>query len=86
MSLRELRADLDGDARAAQALADRIKPLMAGRSPEIQSAVLAELLATFIAGHYTGGAQAMTSILDLHDDMVRKLIPLNVEILKKRRQ
>ena len=32
-------------------LANKIKPLLAGHSPKVQGAALAELLATWLAGH-----------------------------------
>jgi hypothetical protein len=68
------------------AIAERIKPHLAGRSPEIQGAVLAELLSVFIAGHYKGGSDLMDRVLNMHVEMVRQLVPSSIEALKLRGQ
>lgn len=65
-------------------IAERIKPLLAGREPEIQGAVLAELLSLWLAGHYQGGEQLIDTLLTHHIDHVRQLIPVNVRMLRDR--
>jgi hypothetical protein len=50
--------------------------------PEIQGAVLAELLSLWVAGFYQGGDAAMWGMLEMHMGMVRKFVPVNVNILK----
>lgn len=72
------------EASEVQELAERIYALLAGRSPQVQGAILADLLATFLAGHFRGGTAFMDAILNLHVEHVRKLIPVNIEILKAR--
>jgi hypothetical protein len=70
-------------ARESQALVARIRPLLAGRSPEIQGAVLCDLLALWLAGHYRMGDEMIETQLQLWLGCVRKLVPVNVAILKK---
>jgi hypothetical protein len=41
----------DAKARESQRLVAQIKPLLAGKPPEVQSAALADLLSMWIAGH-----------------------------------
>lgn len=46
------------EERLAARLVDRIRPLLAGRSPEVQRFVLAELAAELIAGRQPGRCAA----------------------------
>lgn len=55
-------------------LTARIKPMLAGYDPAAQSAVLADLLATWIAGHHPA---VRAEVLRLHDQLVRDLIADN---------
>lgn len=60
------------------ALVKIISPFLAGRGPEVQSAVIADLLAMFLAGHVgpdanLARAAALRGILRL----VRQLIPVD---------
>jgi hypothetical protein len=64
------------------ALADRIKPILANRRPEVQSAVLAELLSIWLAGHHVAGDEKETQalreeLLTNHCALVRKLTKVN---------
>jgi hypothetical protein len=79
--LRQMDAT-DYDIARVEALVARIKPIMAHQQREIQGAVLAELLSIWLAGHYQGGPECIEAMLNLHVDMVRKLIPLNINLLK----
>jgi hypothetical protein len=63
-------------------LTDRISPILHGHNPEIQGAVLAELLATWLAGHVVPGDRMQTILLrgrlfHEHMKMVRDLTKLN---------
>ena len=63
-------------------LTDRISPILHGHNPEIQGAVLAELLATWLAGHVVPGDRMQTILLrgrlfDEHMKIVRDLTKLN---------
>ena len=58
--------------KLVERLSKRIRPLLAGHSPEIQGAVLADLVSLFIAGHHPAMRE---EILALHTEAVRKLIP-----------
>lgn len=71
----------DRDAELATALSKRIHPMLAGIGPALQGAVLADLLATWIAGHPPGVREEM---LTFHLGMVRKLIPVNARAIAAR--
>jgi hypothetical protein len=62
------------DPRRVGPIVDAIRPLLAGKDPAIQGAVLADLLAIFLAGHHP---ELREDILELHIDAVRELIPVN---------
>jgi hypothetical protein len=60
----------------------RLWPLLSGQPPEVQGAALADLLATWLAGHVVEGDAAATStlreeMLAEHMHIVRQLIPIN---------
>jgi hypothetical protein len=68
-------------------LTDRISPILHGHKPEIQGAVLAELLATWLAGHVVPGDRMQTILLRgrlFHEHMkiVRDLTKLNAMRIK----
>ena len=69
-------------------LTDRISPILHGHNPEIQGAVLAELLATWLAGHAVPGDRMQTILLRgrlFHEHMkiVRDLTKLNAMRTKR---
>lgn len=66
-------------------IVDRIKPLMAGRPGEVQGAVIAQLLAMWVAGHYLNGEAIMEEVLEHHIAHVRTLIPIEVDALRQMR-
>lgn len=62
----------------------RMGVLLAGHPAEIQGAVLADLLAIYLAGHHIHGSQVRTDalrerLLEMHVGAVRELIPVNAE-------
>lgn len=61
-------------AHAVEAIVGSIRPSLAGQPAEVQGAVLADLLAMFIAGHHPALRE---EILALHIDGVRKLVAPN---------
>jgi hypothetical protein len=67
-----------------EALVNEIRPLLAGKGPAVQGAVLADLLAMFIAGHRD--AELRDEILQLHIEAVRHLIPFADLMFKGREQ
>jgi hypothetical protein len=75
-------SDADTMARESQALANRIKPLLAGHSPLVQGAALAELVSLWLAGHYQFGPELSETILQQHIELVRELTPVNIKLLK----
>jgi hypothetical protein len=67
-------------------IADRIKPLLAGQSPDVQGAVLADLLAIWLAGHHVEGDENATrtlraELLADHCFAVRQLVLVNAKIM-----
>jgi hypothetical protein len=66
------------------ALVSSVKPLFAGKPPEIMAAALAELLAIFLAGHYKGGDVLIARVLASHIEYVRHLVPFCIAELKER--
>jgi hypothetical protein len=63
-------------------IAEQIKPLLAGRGPVLQSAVLAELLSIVLASHWIPGERAHTeslrkTILEIHCRLVWELVEVN---------
>jgi hypothetical protein len=59
--------------RQSDEIVARIKPLLARRHPGVQGAVLADLLAIWLAGHSPSAEEAL---LANQIDGVRKLVPL----------
>jgi len=65
---------------------ERIKPHLAGRSPEVQGAILADLLAIWLAGHQVEGDPGATrelrgELLAMHLLAVEQLVTVNAKIL-----
>jgi hypothetical protein len=63
-------------------IAALIKPLLAGKEPQVQSAVLAELLSIWLAGHFVEGDAEQTrelrsELLANHCMLVRQLVMVN---------
>jgi hypothetical protein len=54
---------------------DRIRPILGGHHPAVQGAVVADLVAIWLAGHQ---ADLREVLLDNHIDTVRQLVPANV--------
>lgn len=72
----------DAAAHEVVALVDQIRPILHGRGEMIQGAVLADLLAMWLAGHVGPDAEALRAeLLAMHIDAVRKLIPVNEVML-----
>jgi hypothetical protein len=63
-----------------EALVTAVRPLFAGKPPEVQGAALADLLALWIAGHVAhdpADKAFREELLELHLKTVRALIPIN---------
>jgi len=67
------------------ALAERIHPLLAGKGSSVQACALADLLATWLAGHYLLGPAVLDELLADHIAAVRSLVPCHIEIITQRR-
>jgi hypothetical protein len=92
-SLRLTMGTAESDMRAHAVkvgeIVDQISPLLAGRGPEVQGAVLGELVATWLAGY-----QAIEDDVDIdacreellhhHVRLIRALIPIQEALLLKR--
>jgi hypothetical protein len=84
-----VRASINGNYTMAdeqtdkvKMLTDRISPILHGHDPKIQGAVLAELLAKWLAGHVVPGDRVQTILLRgrlfrEHMKIVRDLTKLN---------
>lgn len=73
-------------AHEAVVLINRIRPILAGHPPTVQGAALADLVATWLAGHDIPGDAAETrhwraELLSLHCSAVRELVPVNAKII-----
>jgi hypothetical protein len=78
----------NGDLSEAMRIIDAIRPHLAGKPAPVQGAALADLLATWLAGHFADNPTATTrlraTLLREHMATVRKLIPENErEILRR---
>jgi hypothetical protein len=62
----------DETLERAQALVDRIRPLMAGAGADVQGAALVQLVALHLAGH---PPEQRHGLLTLHARCVRDLVP-----------
>ena len=69
------------DAAEAIELAKQIAPLLHGKGPDIQGATLADLVATFLAGHNPKLRELQEA---LWMDSMHKLIPVNEAMLRER--
>jgi hypothetical protein len=71
----------------AAAVARAIQPLLHGRSPEVQSAALADLVSMWLAGHmYLDGGDSTAmreEFLTIFIDAVRHLVPINEGIIRE---
>jgi hypothetical protein len=68
-------------------LVNRIRPILAGQRPDIQSAVLADLLAMWLAGFHDleGHTQGVRlELLEGHIELVKRLIEPNEHIFSER--
>ena len=74
------------ETREVAEAVDKIKPILAGRSADIQGAILADLLSMWVAGHFIPGDPRKTDelrrdVLAFHLSMIPTLIEINAKIL-----
>jgi hypothetical protein len=67
-------------------IVEAIRPLLAGKPPELQAMVLADLLGTWLAGHFIPGDEDATrklraELLASHCVGVRQLTSINAKII-----
>lgn len=75
----------DAMALEVDRLVERIRPILAGHPPDVQSGVLADLLAIWLAGHVGSHAEKVRKkLLADHLKLVRKLVPPNEKIMLAR--
>jgi hypothetical protein len=72
-------------------LCRQIAPLLAGKPANLQGAVLADLLAVWLAGHIAAGDARETdrlreNLLAMHLEYVRQLVPINAEAIHGKTQ
>ena len=66
--------DTEAQAINVAAIVEQIKPLLAGRDPSVQGAVLCELLSLWLAGHSPMIRKAMFA---MHFKAVQEMIPIS---------
>jgi len=74
------------DVQLVDALVEQIAPLLGGKPPEVQGAVLADLVAIWLAGHHVDGDADATrklraELLTEHCSVVRQLVEVNAKML-----
>jgi hypothetical protein len=79
------RTSLREDANEVFALVSAIRPLLSGKPAQVQGAVLADLLAMWLAGHVHLGDPEATKrarelMLEMHIVGVKALIDINYEM------
>lgn len=65
---------MDNTVREIEKAVSAIKPLLAGREPEVQGAIMCELLAIWLAGH---APIIRDAVLETHVKLVREMIPIS---------
>ncbi|MHC2534243.1 hypothetical protein [Bradyrhizobium diazoefficiens] len=68
--------DFQAALRESDGLVEQIRPILAGQNPEVVGATLAQLLATFIAGHAPVLRETAQRLLM---DCAEGLVPVMVE-------
>jgi hypothetical protein len=66
------------NSKRASAIVEMIKPMLADQRPDIQSAVLADLLAIWLAGH---APQVREEVLAIHLKLMRPMIAVNERMI-----
>lgn len=70
--------------KEVQKTVDQICPIMAGVEPEVQGAVLADLVATYLASHIgPNRKETRKQVLDLLVETVNRLVPSLDEAVAK---
>jgi hypothetical protein len=78
----ENRTDAGDDQVATvESVREKIRPILAGLAAEVQGAVLADLLAIWLAGH---NPELREDMLVMHLGMVRKLLTVNARDIAQR--
>lgn len=86
MSDADQQTTADEVAHQVPSLVERIKPILAGLEPELQGAVIADLLAIWLAGHHVAGdidatREMRAELLANHCFHVRRLTDVNAHIM-----
>ncbi|WP_042776364.1 hypothetical protein [Sinorhizobium fredii] len=71
-------SNLDEEIASAYRLEKLVWPILKGHRPEVQSVVIADMLATFIAGH---APPLREMVLGKTMELVRALVPINEALL-----
>ena len=74
---------IQGTAKDAMKIAARIKPLLAGYDHGVQGAVLAELLAGWLATQHPLGALIIEQLLQQWCNAVRRLTGIEIALLRQ---
>ena len=73
----------DSDSDQVDEIVEAIRPILAGHPPDIQGAVIGDLLSMYLTGFEPGAReQVLAQIVGL----ARALVPVNEEMLAERRK
>lgn len=72
---------MTGESKAVRDLVEQIEPILHGHPPDIQGAVLGDLVSTWLDGHHPGLRER---VLQMHIKYVRDLVAIrDAEFLRK---
>ena len=72
-------SDMHPKAREVDDLVQAIGALLYGKTPEVQGAALADLLAIYLVGYRV--PELRDEVFQMHIEAVRELIPVNEKLL-----
>lgn len=75
---KKIERQADAAVEASADLVEAIKPMLAGRDPEVVGAALGQLVAILVAGHHP---ELRDETMKLVIDMARDLVPVEIEIM-----
>jgi hypothetical protein len=69
--------------RAGLELAGKLYDLLYGNHPFVQGIALADALSMWVASHVDADVTARKKLLDDHRELVERLLPQNIKVVKK---
>jgi hypothetical protein len=74
----------DEDVQRAWALTRELSKVLVGKPPALMGVALADATAMWLAGHYKAGPETIERLARLQDEMVRRLLSMQIDLLKRR--